>query len=79
MALHRTLQLGDRQWHALKHQKGRRGAEQISAALVQLLHDPAGPGGGDLERRAMALALLEQGMAWLKGELRDPGCPSHGR
>jgi hypothetical protein len=27
----------------------------------------------------MALALLEQGMAWLKGELRDPGCPSHGR
>jgi hypothetical protein len=79
VALHQSLQLGDRQWHALKHQKGRRGAEQISAALVQLLHDPQGPRSGDPERRAMALALLEQGLSWLKGELKDPGCPTHGR
>lgn len=79
IALHRKLQLGDRQWHALKHQKGRRGAEQISAALVQLLHDPRGTGSGDPERRTAVLALLEQGLSWLKGELRDPGCPTHGR
>lgn len=79
IALHRSLQIGDRQWHALKHQKGRRGAEQISAALVQLLHDPSGIQGGDPLRRAAALSLLEQGVAWLRGELKDPGCPTHGR
>lgn len=79
IALHRSLLLGDRQWHAFKHQKGRRGAEQISAALVQLLHDPQGTGSGDPERRTAVLALLEQGLSWLKGELRDPGCPTHSR
>lgn len=79
IALHRSLQLGDRHWHALKHQKGRRGAELIAAALVQLLHDPRGTTSGDPGRRADALALLEQGQAWLRGELKDPGCPTHGR
>jgi hypothetical protein len=26
-----------------------------------------------------AIALLEHALGWLKGEIRDPGCPSHGR
>lgn len=79
IALHQSLQLGDREWHALKHQKGRRGAEQIAAALVQLLHDPKGAVGGHPERREPVIALLEHGLAWLRGDLKDPGCPTHGR
>jgi hypothetical protein len=31
------------------------------------------------EARQRAIALTEHGLQWLKGELRDPGCPSHGR
>lgn len=79
IALHQSLQLGDRDWHALKHQKGRRGAEQMAAALVHLLHDPKGALSGNPERRQDVIALLEQGLAWLRGDLRDPGCPTHGR
>lgn len=79
VALHQSLKLGDREWHALKHQKGRRGAEQIAAALVQLLHDPKGAVGGQPERREQVIALLEHGLAWLRGDLKDPGCPTHGR
>jgi len=45
----------------------RRAAEQLASALVQLLN------GGD------ATPMVEQGLGWLRGELRDPGCPSHGR
>ena len=79
IALHRCLQVSDRQWHAMKHQKGRRGAEQISAALVHLLHDPRGVISGNPERRAETIALLDNALAWLRGDLKDPGCPSHGR
>lgn len=74
VALQRRLSIGDRDWHALKHQRTRRAAEQISAALVQLLTadqpspSPAG------EARQEAIALLEHALAWLKGELSDPGC-----
>lgn len=79
IALHRSLQVSDRQWHAVKHQKGRRGAEQISAALVHLLHDPKGAISGNPERRAETIALLDNALAWLRGDLKDPGCPTHGR
>ena len=77
--LQRSLAISERDWHALKAQRPRRGAEQIAAALVQLLarDDPGQPAGG--EGRDQAIALLEHALAWLKAEIRDPGCPSHGR
>lgn len=79
VALQRLLAIGDRDWHALKRQRPRRAAEQLAAALVQLLEadDPrqsqAGAG------RAQAIALVEHALGWLKAEFSDPGCPQHGR
>lgn len=79
VALQRLLSIGDRDWHALKHQRSRRGAEQLAAALVQLLS-------GDDPRRVSATAardeaivLVEHALQWLRAEVSDPGCPSHGR
>jgi Family of unknown function (DUF6439) len=77
--LHRRLVIGDRDWHALKAQRSRRAAEQLAGALVQLLgaDDPAATNAGEARQRA--IALTSSALAWLKGELRDPGCPDHGR
>ena len=64
--LHGLLRIDDRQWHQLKNNRKRRTAELLSAALVQLL----GEGGNeDVE------ALTEQALGWIRGELKDPGCP----
>lgn len=79
-ALHRLLAIGDRQWHALKGQPQRRAAEQLAAALVQLLdaaNPPAAPTA--TPAREAATALTAHALGWLQGELRDPGCPQHGR
>ncbi len=78
-ALHRLLTIDNRQWHALKGQPQRRAAEQLAAALVQLL-DPSNPPNAPLPtpQREQAIALLEHSLGWLRGELRDPGCPTHG-
>lgn len=78
-ALHRLLTIDDRQWHALKGQPCRRAAEQLAGALVQLLAG-AGPT-ADLssDGRQRAIALTRSALGWLEGDLRDPGCPSHGR
>ncbi|WP_259702292.1 MULTISPECIES: DUF6439 family protein [unclassified Synechococcus] len=78
-ALHRLLVIQERDWHAHKGQKPRRGAEQIAAALVQLVGDDSSAKQLGGEAQVRAIALLEQGLAWLKGDLKDPGCPSHGR
>jgi hypothetical protein len=79
-ALHRQLMIGDRDWHALKGQPQRRGAEQLAAALVQLLDEGNGPAiRGSTQQRQQAIALVEHALAWLQGSLKDPGCPSHGR
>jgi len=77
--LQRQLVIGDRDWHALKSQRSRRAAEQLAGALVQLLgaDDPAATQGGEARQRA--IALTASALAWLNGELRDPGCPQHGR
>lgn len=77
--LHRQLSISDRDWHALKRQRPRRAAEQVAAALVQLLaaDDPGATAPTDGRLRAMA--LLDHAQAWLKAEVSDPGCPSHGR
>ena len=66
-ALHEQLRINERQWHALKGQPRRRAAELLAAALVQLVNN------GD------ATPMVEQALGWLQGELRDPGCPQHGR
>ena len=77
--LQRRLVISDRDWHALKAQRARRAAEQLAGALVQLLgaDDPAALKGGVARQRA--IALTTSALAWLNGELRDPGCPDHGR
>lgn len=78
-ALHDQLRISERDWHALKAQPQRRAAEQLAAALVLLL-DPANPPAAATPgpQRQQATALVEHALGWLKGELRDPGCPSHG-
>jgi len=77
--LQRRLVISDRDWHALKAQRSRRAAEQLAGALVQLLgaDDPAASKGGEARQRA--IAMTASALAWLNGELRDPGCPDHGR
>jgi hypothetical protein len=77
--LQRRLVIGERDWHALKAQRPRRAAEQLAAALVLLLaaDAPAASRGG--EGREQAIALVEHALSWLRAEISDPGCPSHGR
>ncbi len=78
-ALHRLLTIDNRNWHAFKAQPQRRAAEQLAAALVILL-DPANPPNAPVatEQRQQSIELLEHGLGWLRGERKDPGCPSHG-
>ena len=64
--LHEQLRLTDRNWHAVKTDADRRAAELLTGALLQLLK-----GGSNAD----ACALTEQGLRWLKRELKDPGCP----
>ncbi len=77
LALQRQLAIGDRDWHALKAQRPRRGAEQLAAALVLLLGGDD-PGASQANpARQQAIELVEHGLGWLRGEFSDPGCPSH--
>ena len=79
VSLQRQLSIGDRDWHALKSQRPRRAAEQLAAALVQLLSgdQPGRPQSGEARQRA--LELVEQAVRWLRAEISDPGCPQHRR
>ena len=79
VALHRQLSIGDRDWHALKGQRSRRAAEQVAAALVQLLSGDQPAAGSASDARQRALALLEHAQQWLRAEISDPGCPQHRR
>ena len=63
---HANLSIGDRQWHQLKSRRDRRAAELLSAALTRLVANGPNP---EVEQ------LTEQALGWLRGELRDPGCP----
>lgn len=78
-ALHRLLTINDRQWHDLKGQPCRRAAEQLAGALVQLLAGDGPNAGLTSDGRQRAVALTRSALAWLEGDLKDPGCPSHGR
>lgn len=66
--LHEQLRLGDRDWHRWKADADRRAAEQLAAALAQLLQ-------GQTEE---AEALTDSALRWLRRDQRDPGCPRHG-
>jgi len=66
--LHAELSLNDKNWHQFKSNSTRRAAELFAGALVQLLE---GGNKSDIE------ALANQGVSWMKGELKDPGCPRH--
>ncbi len=76
--LQRLLAIDGRDWHAQKGHKPRRAAEQVAAALVHLLAEDSPPQRLEGDAQDRAIELLEHGLAWLKGDLRDPGCPSHG-
>ena len=68
LTLHQSLSISDREWHRLKADADRRGAELLSAALAQLLQNGRND---DVE------ALTKQALGWIRGELKDPGCPRH--
>lgn len=77
--LQHSLRIDDRQWHRLKTQRPRRAAEQLAAALVQLLAADDPRAAQPTQARQDAIALLDHALAWLRAEISDPGCPSHGR
>lgn len=77
--LHAQLCISERDWHAMKAQRPRRAAEQLAAALVQLLSGDRPAAVETTEARLRTLALLEHASAWLRSELSDPGCESHPR
>jgi hypothetical protein len=77
--LQRQLVINDRDWHALKRQRSRRAAEQLAAALVQLLSGDDPRHSAPTAARERAIALTEHALQWLRAEISDPGCPSHGR
>ena len=64
--LHEQLTIGHKEWHQFKGNPQRRAAELISAAIAQLIC------GG---KEADAIELIEQSLLWLKGDIKDPGCP----
>ena len=75
--LQRQLSIGDRDWHALKGQRPRRAAEQLAAALVQLLAADDPGRRQPTQAREQATALVEHALQWLRAEISDPGCPGH--
>jgi hypothetical protein len=79
VALQQRLAIGDRDWHALKSQRSRRAAEQLSAALVQLLAEDDSAAMETSSKRLDAIALVEHSLLWLRQEISDPGCPDHRR
>lgn len=77
--LHRALSIDDRQWHRLKAQRPRRAAEQLAAALVQLLAGDDPKVQAASQARQEATDLVEHALGWLRSEISDPGCPTHAR
>ena len=67
-SLHTELILNNNNWHKFKSNKYRRSAELVASALAQIIN-----GGKDKDIEE----LLEQSLKWIKGEAKDPGCPSH--
>ena len=66
--LHALPTISNKDWHQVKSQSDRRAGELLAAALVQLIS------GGE---RSDVAALTDQALGWIRGELKDPGCPHH--
>ncbi|AAP99819.1 MULTISPECIES: DUF6439 family protein [Prochlorococcus] len=66
--LHSELTLNDKDWHKFKANKSLRAAEMLSSALSQIVNNGEK---SDIED------LIEQSLKWIRGEIKDPGCPSH--
>ncbi len=66
LKLHDQIRIDHAQWHNFKTDRKRRAAELISAALNQIIC-----GGNDDD----VIELIEQALLWLKGKVKDPGCP----
>lgn len=77
--LQRQLAIAERDWHQLKAQRPRRAAEQLAAALVQLLSSDDPGQKQPTPARLRALELVDHAQQWLRAEISDPGCPSHRR
>ncbi|MFZ9270465.1 MAG: DUF6439 family protein [Prochlorococcaceae cyanobacterium] len=74
IALQRQLSIAERDWHRLKNDRSRRAAEQLAAALVQLIAGDPAESADSSGARARSLELLEQAGRWLRHEISDPGC-----
>jgi hypothetical protein len=77
--LQRSLSIDDKEWHQVKTHRPRRAAEQLAAALVQLLSADDPKAAMPTQARQDAIDLVEHALGWLRAEISDPGCPSHGR
>ncbi len=77
--LQRSLSIDDKDWHRVKTQRPRRAAEQLAAALVQLLAADDPKAVAPSQARQEAIELVAHALGWLRAEISDPGCPSHGR
>ena len=64
--LHSHLTINNQDWHKKKSDPAYRTAELLCGALIQLLQEGKN---SDVE------ALSMQAIKWLKGDLKDPGCP----
>ena len=65
--LHKRLSLNHNNWHQKKADPEIRAAELISSALAQLMN---GGETHDIDD------LINQASKWLKGEVKDSGCPN---
>ena len=66
--LHHSITIKSDEWHKHRSNNKRRAAEQLSAALVQLINN------GESEE---ILIKIEQSILWLKSEVKDQGCSGH--
>tara|TARA_Y100001968_G_scaffold220633_1_gene203518 strand:- start:359 stop:616 length:258 start_codon:yes stop_codon:yes gene_type:complete len=65
--LHKELCLDSKNWHQNKTDSQKRAAELLASALAQLIN------GGEIEDVA---ELVIHSYKWLKGEVKDLGCPN---
>ena len=67
LRLHKSLTIDNNEWHKSKSNKEKRAAELLSAAILQLISK----NGED----SYVIDLAEQAIKFLKGEIKDTGCP----
>ena len=64
--LHEDVRIKESDWHRYKNQPDKRAAELLAAAISQLINSNSS---SDVQ------PLVEHALLWIKGELKDPGCP----